>query len=1431
MYRLHLFLPKVSLGAILLFLVCAPALFAQVNYTVTATLNLESGPDPLGFDELTVGATATLSQTMPPSNSTTTATSSTNTYTAVSGVALVGATCDTSSPVTVTLTDNLGAPDTIAVSNCLIQSAVVSASATIPAGYMSTAVPSNIPLTNNVTGTVTYTLDGIPTVFSLTDASIIAIGTPVATLTPSPASWTPPAVAAGSTTPISQQFTFTTSPVLPGGVVSFATSAATTPSGGTWLSVTQAASNSSSSITVTANPAGLSGGSYSGTVTLSYGGDVTATIPVTLTIAGPTTALTGPAAMTFNYALGSTPPPTQTLSIGSSPASSASVNAAVTTGNTWLSVSPATGTLPANFTVSVNTVGLTGGTLNGNIQITGSGLSNSPLNIPVTYNVSSSTLTVPSTPLTFNYTVGGSTPALQSVSITGTSGISFTSSAGGTPWLLATPSGIIPSPISVSINTAGLSGLPAGSYNGTVTVTSAGASGSPASIPVTLNVIAPALTASPSQLNFNYQIGSTTQPVAQTIGVGDASNVNFTATAATIPAGGAWLSVTPGTGAASGSVSVSVNTTGLAANTYNGTITIAATGATPQVVNVSLVVTMPSVTVNASSLSFAYQTGTTAPAAQTIAIGGTSNLAFTATAAGGSWLSVTPGSGTVSSSSSVSVSVNTSGLAAKTYNGTVTIAAPGATSQVVNVSLVVSSTPTISASPSVLSFVYQTGGTTPATQSVNIGGSSGLAFTATAAGGSWLAVTPGSGATPASLNVSVNPSGLAANTYNGTITIAASGAATQTVNVSLLVSNQPALTATPASLSFSYALGGAAPAAQELNIAGASGLAYTATGGASWLTATPGSGTLPGLLSVSVNPSAMTAGTYKSSITINAAGTSNSPFSIPVTLTVTGVAPSINLSASTLNFGALAGGSPPASQTVNVTGAAASSVSLGIQGGAWLSASLSGSTPAVVTVSVNQSNLAPGNYSGTVLVTAVGASNSPQTIAVQLVVSSTATLTATPANLGFAFLIGNPNPPAQTVSLTATQAGSFTTSIANGSWLTVTSSSATTPAALTVSVNPGTLASGTYTATISITSAATSAPLLVPVTLVISSQPTLAVSPSSLTFTTSAGANPPSQSVNLTGSSVLPFSIATSPSWLGVSVASGTTPSTLVVTVNTTGMSQGSYQGTITIASAVASNGPLVIPVSLNLTAPLVATGPTISAIVNAASYDASGFSPGAIMSIFGNLLGPQSGVSFTVNSNGTLATTLSGATVTVGGVPAIPLFVQNGQINVILPFTLGTSGQANVEVQYNNLATTGFSIPLTPADVQIFTANASGSGPGSILNQDYSVNSASNPAAPGSVVQIFGTGAGALGGGTLGPAAIAGNVAGDTLSWVDSPYSATVNGENAAVLYAGSAPGLVYGVDQFDVQLPADATAGAATIILTVGESASQANVTVFVK
>ena len=1242
MNRIHNRLLFTPVAAILLFLVFSSTVFAQINYSVTATLNLVSGSDPLILDQQTFTGTATLIQTMTPTSSMTTSTSSTNTYSGVgAGIQLGNLQCENTSNLTVTLTDNAGAPDTIDLGECHIQYTVVSANVIIPAGAMITAVPAAIPLTN-VSGTVSYSFgdSDTPSVFNLTDAVILAVdsnppsGSPP-TITPSPAAWNPIA-SAGSTTPLTQRITFATS--YPAAAVSFTTSAATSD-GGTWLSVTPAAINSSSSITISVNPSGLTQPAYSGTVTLSFGSSdmPPVLIPVSLTLSNgivSNTSLTGPSSMTFGYTLGGSAPASQTLTIGSSPSSGTPVTATITSGSSWLSVTPASGTTPANFTVSINTSGLTTNqTLTGTIQIASSNVNNSPFNVPVNLTVSgsssspSSTLTVPTTPLTFNYTIGGTAPAAQAVNVSGPSGTSFTTSTGGAAWLTATSSGTTPSSVSISINTTGLT---AATYTGAVTVTAPGVSGSPATIPVTLIVAS--------------------------------------------------------------------------TSTSNGTLT-----ASP------------------SSLNFSYSIGNQAPATQSITVGGTSGNSFTATASGGSWLSVSPALGLTPGF--VSVSVNASGLTAATYNGTVIIAASGATSQVVNVSLVVSSAPSISLSPSSLSFTYQTGGSAPAAQSVSIAGNSGLAFTATASGGSWLSVTPTSGATgsSSSVTVSVSPSSLAAGTYSGTVTIAAAGAASQAVNVTLVVStSSQTITATPSSLNFTASVGAAAPP----------------------------------------------------------------------------------------------------SQTVNVTGGGSSSMSVTTSGGSWLSASLSASTTqAVVTVSVNPANLTAGTYTGTVAIALPGATNSPQNVAVTFVVSGTAILAATPANLNFAYLPGNPNPSAQTVNITSSQPVSFSMATGNGSWLAVTSSSTTTPASLTASVNPAGLADGSYQATITITSAnATNSPMVISVGLVVSNEPTIVASPSSLTFT-AAGANPPSQSINLNGNSTLPFSVTASPSWIALSAASGVTPSTIVATVNSGGMSQGSYPGTITVTSAVAGT-PLIIPVTLNVTAAQASTIPTIAAVVNAASYEASGFSPGALVSIFGSFLGPQTGASFTVNSQGSLAPTVGGTSVMVSGIPAIPLFAQNGQVNVILPFSLGTAGQATVTVTYNGVPSAPFTIPLAPSDVQIFTANASGSGPGSILNQDYSINTAVNPAAPGSIVSVFGTG-----GGAVGPAVTAGYVAGDTLSWISLPYSATVNGQSSTVQYAGTAPTLVYGVDQFNVQLPANLPPGPATIMLKVGDSTSQADVTVFVK
>src|SRR6202050_1479308 len=183
MNRLIMLLSKLAFGAILLFLVSSSAVFGQVTYTLSGTLNLVAGDsDPLKLNGTGVTATATLSQTMTPSSSTTSSTSSTNTYTGVAVTLLIPAlaaqsvTCDAST-VSVTLTDNVGAPDTIAINDCSIDLAgtplaTLSATVTIPDGNLITAVPAALPLTNVSSGTVSAnsTLLNLMTAFTLSSA-------------------------------------------------------------------------------------------------------------------------------------------------------------------------------------------------------------------------------------------------------------------------------------------------------------------------------------------------------------------------------------------------------------------------------------------------------------------------------------------------------------------------------------------------------------------------------------------------------------------------------------------------------------------------------------------------------------------------------------------------------------------------------------------------------------------------------------------------------------------------------------------------------------------------------------------------------------------------------------------------------------------------------------------------------------------------------------------------------------------------------------------------------------------------------------------------------------------------------------------------------------------------------------------------------------
>jgi hypothetical protein len=212
---------------------------------------------------------------------------------------------------------------------------------------------------------------------------------------------------------------------------------------------------------------------------------------------------------------------------------------------------------------------------------------------------------------------------------------------------------------------------------------------------------------------------------------------------------------------------------------------------------------------------------------------------------------------------------------------------------------------TLTATPATLTFNYA-GGAAPAAQPVHTSSSgSSIAFitaVSTTSGGSWLSATPSGGSTPLDVSVSVNPAGLAAGAYSGMVTITSSSASNspQTVNVTLNVTTTappatPTLSLNPASLTFTSTGGASVTPKNVMMSSSGSQLPFTTsvstTSGGNWLSAGAMNGTTPATLSISANPAGLNDGTYKGSVTFTAAGASNSPLTLNVTLIVGPVTP------------------------------------------------------------------------------------------------------------------------------------------------------------------------------------------------------------------------------------------------------------------------------------------------------------------------------------------------------------------------------------------------------------------------------------------------------------------------------------------------------------------------------------------------------------
>lgn len=232
---------------------------------------------------------------------------------------------------------------------------------------------------------------------------------------------------------------------------------------------------------------------------------------------------------------------------------------------------------------------------------------------------------------------------------------------------------------------------------------------------------------------------------------------------------------------------------------------------------------------------------------------------------------------------------------------------------------------------------------------------------------------------------------------------------------------------------------------------------------------------------------------------------------------------------------------------------------------------------------------------------------------------------------------------------------------------------------------------------------------------------------------------------------------------------------------------------------------------------------PTITSgeVTNAASYaipdlPSGALARGGMIVIKGNNLGPAQ---LQAISSFPLVTTFGGTSVkaTVAGttVDLFMIYTSARQVAAILPSST-PAGTGTITVTYNGQMSAASPIRVVPSAFGIFTLNEAGSGPGVFQNAnsgtDQPVNTLTQPARPGQLVIIWGTGLGPVTGNEA-----AGPVPGDLSTNVE----VYVGGKLATVTYKGRS-GCCAGIDQIVFTVPAGVEGCYVPVVVKTGDIVS---------
>lgn len=749
-------------------------------------------------------------------------------------------------------------------------------------------------------------------------------------------------------------------------------------------------------------------------------------------------------------------------------------------------------------------------------------------------------------------------------------------------------------------------------------------------------------------------------------------------------------------------------------------------------------------------------------------------LAFTASVPNGvNWLQLNPSSG--DSPRLIQATADPTGLTPNTYQTSITINTPNAkptsTTVAVTFTITAATAPVLSIDKQSLSFPFpQQGSARSQTITVSNTGSGALQFTATAAtngGGNWLSASPANGqalpGSPVALTVTSNPSGLSPGAYSGQVTVAA-GAQSQTVAVTMTISKlNQAILLSQSGLSFLAVQSGGVVPAQSFGVMniGTGVVNWTAStstlaGGPGWLQVTPASGSSDAAaatsprVTVSVNGSALPAGTYYGLVRVDAPGAANTPQVLTVFLQVlpsnANVAPAVQ--PPQLVFTTTAGGESPGSQLIqvyNIVPAAKSFQSqLGADPGLSLvtlpqDATLDPQVPTSIVVQPITTGLSAGVYNGAV--TLQFSDGTVSAVKVSVIVSNTTTGTsASRETASDRPKAGTSCTPSKLLPALTTLGQAFTIS---AGW----------PTALIVNVKDD------------------------------------------------CGMPMPA-----TGSVMVSFSNG-DPALLLESQGGGSFENTWSTGNSTTGV-------TLTIlANSQGIKGMAEVSGNLaSQEQPPAFDKSGIGSVATAVPFTA--LAPGAAISIFGSRLAESTAQFQALPLPPQLVDTqvfVSGSA--PGGVSTgllnLPLYyVSQNQVNAVIPYEVSVDTTLQLIVKRGNTYSAPVQIDMAQAQPAVFSINGTPGSAGLIQvypakgGQPYFA-SASAPAHAGDTIVLYCTGLGAV-----NPAATDGAAPGQ-LSSTESTPLLTIGGQSAPVSFAGLTPGFV-GLYQVNVVVPASTQTGA---------------------